>query len=136
MTVCLYLIYNTNIPAKSRFKFNFVITFSSFICSAILYFNQSIFKKIQVTTECSGEWTGSIAEVFDVTGRSVFKPVISSEHSIIALAGIANGVYGLRIMGKGYGAVRKLVKLQTVCSFQLIQKMHVSSSLKTADPKL
>jgi hypothetical protein len=77
----------------------------------------------------SAEWEGSIAEVFDATGRSVFKATITNQHSMIEITGIANGVYELRLtqilsqprtglgsktqdsMGNGYSVVRKLVKM-------------------------
>jgi hypothetical protein len=71
----------------------------------------------------SAEWIGSIAEIFDATGRSVFKSTITNQHSMIEIAGIANGVYELILSqprtgsgsktqdSTGYSAVKKLVKM-------------------------
>jgi hypothetical protein len=59
----------------------------------------------------SGEWIGSAAEIFDATGRSVFKSTIASQHSMIEITGIANGVYELRLAQQGYTTVKKLIKM-------------------------
>jgi hypothetical protein len=59
----------------------------------------------------SGEWIGSMVEVFDATGRSIFKSVITNQHSLIEITGLASGVYELRITQPGYSAVKKLIKM-------------------------
>jgi hypothetical protein len=71
----------------------------------------------------SNEWIGSMVEVFDATGRSVFKSIINNQHSMIEIAGIANGVYELILSQQGtgsgsktqdsmgYSVVRKLIKM-------------------------
>jgi hypothetical protein len=52
-----------------------------------------------------------MVEIFDATGRSVFKSVITNQHSVIEIAGLADGVYELRITQQGYSAVKKLIKM-------------------------
>jgi hypothetical protein len=59
----------------------------------------------------SNELIGSTAEVYDATGRLIFKATVESEQSTINISNAANGVYQLRITWQGYGFVRKLIKL-------------------------
>ncbi|MDB5283139.1 MAG: domain containing protein, partial [Bacteroidota bacterium] len=54
---------------------------------------------------------GSLAEVFDATGRLIFKSAITNLQSTIYLAGAAPGVYELRLTSHQFSVVRKLVKL-------------------------
>ena len=54
---------------------------------------------------------GSMAEVFDATGRRIFVSAITNVQSTIDLVGAASGIYELRLTSHQYRVVRKLVKL-------------------------
>lgn len=60
----------------------------------------------------TSELIGSIAEVYDATGRMVFKSEIRNPQSEIALPNSASGVYELRIVSNDFSIVRKLVRIQ------------------------
>jgi len=53
---------------------------------------------------------GSTVEVFDVTGRLVFKSILENQQLFVSFTA-ARGVYQLRINLQGYSFVRKLIKL-------------------------
>ena len=59
----------------------------------------------------SNNMLGGTVDVFDVTGRLVYKSVIEKQQSFINCANNASGVYQLRISWNGYSFVRKLVRM-------------------------
>ncbi len=76
--------------------------------SAITLFPNPTSTSWQLTV--SDELLGSIAQVFDATGRLVFQSEIRSAQSTINLPNAASGVYELRITSNEFEVVRKLVK--------------------------
>jgi hypothetical protein len=54
---------------------------------------------------------GAEAQVFDATGRIVYKSIITNQHALIDIPGLASGVYELRISNASYTVSKKLVKM-------------------------
>jgi type IX secretion system substrate protein/galactose oxidase-like protein len=52
---------------------------------------------------------GSTVEVYDATGRLVFRMVITGQTSYINIPGAASGVYELRVTSQGFSGVRKVI---------------------------
>ncbi len=57
------------------------------------------------------ELISSTAEVYDATGRIVFKSEIRNPQSEITIPNAASGIYELRIVSNDFSVVRKLVKM-------------------------
>jgi hypothetical protein len=86
------------------------------IAGAVLQNNITVFPNPSNTgwkISVSGELLGSLAEVYDGTGRLVFKTTITNMQSAINIPGLASGIYELIVSQPriGYSAVRKLVKM-------------------------